>query len=89
MTATDRGSLRPQSYRAGEQLVHHSGEIWVVERVGDLADDEHSAKMLPLPDDYLICCVVGYSSRPLQRRRVHRDYLHGDGWRRRGEVHSV
>jgi hypothetical protein len=68
-----------QSYSVGDELQHYAGDRWRVVAVDLPGDGGWHANMIELAGDYRIECIEGRERGRL--RRVHADYLEGDGWR--------
>ena len=67
-----------QTYFRGDELLHHAGDVWRVVAANLDGDGQFHEGMLALAGDYRIVCVRGRELGNV--RRVHADYLHGDGW---------
>lgn len=78
-------SLDSEHYRVGQRLRHHTGAEWEVDAAGLSGDGKTWCGGSVLgEDDYIIRCVKAAGPMNVDREgrlmRVHRDYLHGDGW---------
>ncbi|HEU4975271.1 MAG TPA: hypothetical protein VFT50_09295 [Baekduia sp.] len=78
---------KSQRYEVGARLRHHAGSVWEVVDNDLPGDGEWGEGMVLLRGDYRIECVEGSQREGFiggetvgVTRRVHADYLHGDGW---------
>lgn len=85
--ASEKGAKAPvEAYAVGTRLVHHTGSVWEVTKA-ELPGDGKTWRegSILCEGDYRIRCVRVFAEASVEREgrdmRVHRDYLHGDGWR--------
>jgi hypothetical protein len=70
-----------ESYSVGTLLRHHAGSVWEIVAADLPGDGEWHSNMLELAGDYRIRCIEARGGETRgNERRVHADYLHGDGW---------
>lgn len=76
------------TYEVSQCLRHHAGSLWEIIEADLPGDGSWGEGMCLLAGDYRIRCVEGTVREGFiggevegNVRRVHADYLHGDGWR--------